>query len=165
MVDKTKVVPLSIIHGEDTIKKNKSKGPKQFEEENQEFSARQKMQWDDNKLRRNKEKESKEETKTKKSRRFSNFNASEARDIGMGWWENFDAETGKLYYANTNGKATVWEWPEEVPREHVGGTKAVLPSLKLVMLLKSLVPPPMIYKVHLARHVAKESLSKILRVS
>jgi len=40
--DKTKVVPLSIIHGEDTIKKNKSKGPKQFEEENQEFSARQK---------------------------------------------------------------------------------------------------------------------------
>merc|ERR1712166_218963 len=141
--DKTKVVPLSIIHGEDTIKKNKSKGPKQFEEENQEFSARQKMQWDDNKLRRNKEKESKEETKTKKSRRFSNFNASEARDIGMGWWENFDAETGKLYYANTNGKATVWEWPEEVPREHVGGTKAVLPSLKLVMLLKSLVPPPM----------------------
>ena len=142
--DKTKVVPLSVIHGEDTIKKNKSKGPKQFEEEkNQEFSARQKMRWDDNKLRRNKEKESKEETKTKKSRRFSNFNASEARDIGMGWWENFDAETGKLYYANTNGKATVWEWPEEVPREHVGGTKAVLPNLKLVMLLKSLVPPPM----------------------
>merc|ERR1711865_431762 len=40
--DKTKVVPLSIIHGEDTIKKNKSKGPKQFEEENQNKRTKKK---------------------------------------------------------------------------------------------------------------------------
>lgn len=41
----------------------------------------------------------------------------EPRNIGQGWWEKFDPNTGRLFYISTIGKATVWDWPEEVLRD------------------------------------------------
>merc|ERR1712166_947436 len=68
-------------------------------------------------LARKNKKMGKKSTKTKQSRRYSNFDHTTARNIGGGWWENVDPVSGHFYYASTIGKPTVWDWPEEIPKE------------------------------------------------
>merc|ERR1712166_1182939 len=38
------------------------------------------------------------------------------REIGKGWWQMYDANSGHYYYECV-GKQTTWEWPQEVPKE------------------------------------------------
>merc|ERR1712166_1730286 len=68
-------------------------------------------------LARKNKKMGEKSTKTKQSRRYSNFDHTTARNIGGGWWENVDPVSGHFYYASTIGKPTVWDWPEEIPKE------------------------------------------------
>merc|ERR1712195_45041 len=38
------------------------------------------------------------------------------REIGKGWWQMYDVNSGHYYYECV-GKQTTWEWPQEVPKE------------------------------------------------
>merc|ERR1712195_442896 len=114
-VDMTKIVPSRGRkgRGKGQIVKYKSKP-------GERLAGRNKMKSISNSisiLARKNKKMGKKSTKTKQSRRYSNFDHTTARNIGGGWWENVDPVSGHFYYASTIGKPTVWDWPEEIPKK------------------------------------------------